>query len=253
MLQRKNSHLQLFSIIILALSSIGAHCKELKQNETLVNDSTSNVDVKFNEKYNIFNTIDRNRIEDIPYEKFERVKPSRFLSSLRQSANGNFFTLYNLFDTEKLTSPHPMSHGYYLAFESNNAEELIVDIGIADADWDHQNVTRNIFCLEFAEKFKDCKIVFGSLNEPEEAIFIRSRNDVLFYIMYKNSDLLMFRGRGKLKSPEYIESAREAYQLFKTEKNAPELDSFTYFSARKDEIQKVKDFYERPQTPVSDP
>ncbi|MCW7464013.1 hypothetical protein [Leptospira limi] len=98
-----------------------------------------------------------------------------------------------------------------------------------------------VYCIKFTKEFRDCRLSFilsPYTDMTPVVIYLRSRNDKLFYLMHPEGEYPMFFGHGHIDSEEFLKSAKEAYRLYKLEKNIP---PFTEFGFAEEEVRKLEE------------
>jgi hypothetical protein len=179
--------------------------------------------ILLNEENALFNTIHINRIFEIPYEKYQKIDPTRFRKEVGdQEGDIHVYDFYEVIHKEASQT----YLGIYFDKEAGGfVSHLQVGFFVAI------DTLKEVYCIKFTKAFRDCRLSFILSPYPKmkpEIIYLRSKQDKLFYLMHPDIDRPMFFGHGHIESKEFVESAKEAYKLYKLEKNAPPLAEFGY-------------------------
>ncbi|MCW7473582.1 hypothetical protein [Leptospira levettii] len=171
----------------------------------------------------LFNRKEDERVFEIPYEKYQKIDPERFRKDVGDQ-EGNIY-VYDFYEVLERQAGRT-----YFGIEFDKGARryvpyLKVDffVGI--------DTLKEVYCIKFTKEFRDCRLSFVFSKKPyitPEMTYLRSRNDKLFYLMHPDIARPMFFGHGHIESKEFLESAKEAYKLYKLEKDAPPLTEFDF-------------------------
>lgn len=176
-----------------------------------------------NEENSLFNTIHINRVFEFPYENYQKIDPERFRNEI-----GNQNGSIRLHDFNAIIERQSGPTFFAIIFDKEAGRfisSLRVDF------FENIDTLKEVYCIKYTKEFRDCRLSFILSIAPDMEpviIYIRSRNDKLFYLMHPNINRPMFFAHGHIGSKEFLESAKEAYKLYKLEKNAPPLTEFDF-------------------------
>ncbi|TGM45994.1 hypothetical protein [Leptospira vanthielii] len=177
--------------------------------------------ILLNEENALFNSIHINRVFEIPYEKYQKIDPIRFRKEIGdQEGNIQVYDFYEVI--------HKQAGQTYFAIHYDKEAGGFVSY-LQFGFWAGIDTLKEVNCIRFTKEFRNCRLSFILSPYPDMSpviIYLRSKNDKLFYLMHPDVDRPMFFGNGHIESKEFLESAKEAYKLYKLEKNAPPLMEF---------------------------
>ncbi|TGK87572.1 hypothetical protein EHQ24_01630 [Leptospira noumeaensis] len=189
--------------------------------------------ILLNEANSLFNTIHINRVFEIPYENYQRIDPARFRKEIGdQEGNIQVYDFYEVIHKQ-------VSETYFAIHFDKEAGGFVSYLQVGF--WAGIDTLKEVYCIKFTKEFRDCRLSFILSPYPDMSpviIYLRSKNDKLFYLMHPDVDRPMFFGHGHIESKEFLESAKEAYKLYKLEKNAPPL---TEFGIKEADAQKLEE------------
>ncbi|TGM66911.1 hypothetical protein EHQ93_02545 [Leptospira meyeri] len=215
---------------MLLVSLLLLHCKKETQ---AVEMEAKEEKIVLNEENTLFNTIHINRVFEIPYEKYKKIDPIRFRKEIGdQEGNIQVYDFYEVIHKQA-------GQTYFAIYFDKEAGGFVSHLQVGF--WAGIDTLKEVYCLKFTKEFRDCRLSFILSPYPDmspEIIYLRSKNDKLFYLMHPDVDRPMFFGNGHIESKEFLESAKEAYKLYKLEKNAPPLTEFGY---EEEEVRKMEE------------
>ncbi|MCW7506140.1 hypothetical protein [Leptospira paudalimensis] len=175
------------------------------------------------EENSLFNRNEIVRVFEIPYEKYQKVDPNRFIKEICDQEGK--IKVYDFYEVIQKQAGRTYLGIFFEKEAGRFVSHLQVDF-FAGID-----TLKEVYCIKFTKEFRDCRLSFVLSKEPDmtpEIIYLRSRNDKLFFLIHPDIARPMFFGHGHIESKEFLESAKEAYKLYKLEKDAPPLTDFDF-------------------------
>ncbi|MGV3665630.1 MAG: hypothetical protein ACO1NV_05825 [Leptospira bouyouniensis] len=225
---RHNDNITILTMLLFSI--LFFNCKK----EThLVEKEVTEEKTILNEENSLFSTRYIDRLLEIPYEKYQQIDPTRFRKEFGDQ-EGNI-TLYDFYEF----IPNQGSQTYLGIYFDKEAGRFVSHLQVgffAGID-----TLKEVYCIKFTKAFRDCRLSFILSPYPNmtpEIIYLRSRNDKLFYLKHPDAEMPMFFGHGHIESEEFLKSAKEAYKLYKLEKNTPPLTDFGF---AQEEVRKLEE------------
>ncbi|EMJ90287.1 hypothetical protein LEP1GSC196_0174 [Leptospira meyeri serovar Semaranga str. Veldrot Semarang 173] len=137
-------------------------------------------------------------------EKYQNIDPTRFRKEIGGQA-GNLF-VYDFYEVI-----HKQSSRTYLSIHFDKEAGRFVSflqVGFYAAI----DTLKEVYCIKFTKEFRDCRLSFilsPYTDMTPVVIYLRSRNDKLFYLMHPDAEYPMFLGHGHIDSEEFLKSAKE--------------------------------------------
>lgn len=196
---------------------------ECKENTLLNKTKPVGQKIVLEEENSLFNDWDIDRLLEIPYEKYQKIDPARFRKEIGDQ-KGNLF----VYDFYEVIHKQAGRTRVVIYFDKEAGRFVsFLQVGFyAEID-----TLKEVYCIKFTKEFRDCRLSFilsPYTDMTPVVIYLRSRNDKLFYLMHPDAEYPMFLGHGHIDSEEFLNSAKEAYKIYKLEKNAPPLTEFGF-------------------------